>query len=148
LFVNLGGGAWQDPAGHSWVPSKKFDGATFGHEAGQSIKSDAVEHPMYSTAVRGLVGFRALVPNGDYAIEMHFHEHWSRNPTDRAFFVAIEQVPVLRPPMFFQGPGMGQPYVHKIGKVTVKDGRLDVDFGGVQPGSLAILNGIAIRQLR
>jgi hypothetical protein len=30
----------------------------------------------------------------------------------------------------------------------VKDGRLDVDFSPVQPDSLTILNGIAIRQLR
>lgn len=148
LYVNLGGGAWQDPGGPAWVPSKKFDSATFGHEAGQAVKSEAVEHPVYSTAVRGLLGFRAIVPNGDYAVELHFHEHWARDAADRAFFAAIEQVPVLRPPMFFQGPGMGQPYVHRIGKVNVKDGRLDVDFAGVQPGSLAILNGIVIRQLR
>jgi hypothetical protein len=148
LCVNLGGSAWQDPGGRTWVPSKKFDSATFGYEAGQAVKSDTVEHPVYNSAVRGLVGFRAVVPNGEYALELHFHEHWARDSTDRAFVAAVEQVPVLRPPLFFQGPGMGQPYVHKIGKVSVKDGRLDVDFAGVQPGSLAILNGIVIQQLR
>jgi len=148
LFVNLGGGPWQDPAGNSWVASKDFDGATFGHEAGQAIKADPVEHPMYSTAVRKLTGFRAVVPNGEYRVELHFHEHWSRSPADRSFAVTVEQRPVLRPPLFFQGPGMGQPYVHLIDKVTVKDGRLDVDFSPTLPGSLTILNGIAIRQLR
>jgi len=148
LFVNLGGGSWQDPAGNSWVASKDFDGATFGHEAGQEIKSNAVDHPMYSTAVRKLTGFRAVVPNGEYRVELHFHEHWSRNPADRCFAVAIEQQPVLRPPLFFQGPGMGQPYVHTIDRVIVKDGRLDVDFSPTLPGSLTILNGLAIRQVR
>ena len=39
LFVNLGGGPWQDPAGNSWVPSKDFDGATFGHEGGQQLRA-------------------------------------------------------------------------------------------------------------
>jgi hypothetical protein len=148
LFVNLGGGPWQDPAGNSWVASKDFDGATYGHEAGQTVESDAVDHPLYNTAVRKLTGFRAVVPNGEYSVELHFQEHWSKNPADRAFAVAIEQQPVLRPPMFFQGPGMGQPYVHPIPRVIVKDGRLDVDFSPVQPDSLTILNGIAIRQLR
>jgi hypothetical protein len=148
LFVNLGGDPWQDPAGNSWVASKDFDGATYGHESGQTVKSDAVEHPVYSTAVRKLTGFRAVVPNGEYSVELHFQEHWSKNPSDRAFAVMLEQQPVLRPPMFFQGPGMGQPYVHAIPRVIVKDGRLDVDFSPTLPGSLTILNGIAIRQLR
>lgn len=148
LFVNVGGGPWQDPAGNAWVASKDYDGATFGHEAGQVVTSDAVEHPVYSTAVRKLTGFRAAVPNGEYAVELHFQEHWSKNPADRAFVVTIEQQPVLRPPLFFQGPGMGQPYVHTIPRIIVKDGRLDVDFSPVQPDSLTILNGIVIRQLR
>lgn len=148
LFVNLGGGPWQDPAGNSWVASKDFDGAMFGHEAGQAIKADEVEHPMYGTAVRKLTGFRAAVPNGEYCVELHFHEHWSRNPADRSFAVTVEQRPVLRPPLFFQGPGMGQPYVHLVDKVTVQDERLDVDFTPTLPGSLTILNGIAIRQVR
>ncbi len=148
LFVNLGGGPWQDPAGNAWVASKDFDGATFGHEAGQTVESDAVEHPVFGTAVRKLTGFRAVVPNGEYSVELYFQEHWSQNPADRSFAVAIEQLPVLRPPRFFQGPGMGQPYVHAVPRVTVTDGRLDVEFSPVQPGSLTILNGIAIRQLR
>lgn len=148
LFVNLGGGPWQDPAGNAWMASKDFDGATFGHEAGQTVESDAGENPVYSTAVRKLTGFRAVVPNGEYSVELHFQEHWSKNPADRSFAIAVEQQPVLRPPMFFQGPGMGQPYVHAIPRITVKDGRLDVDFSPTLPGSLTILNGIAIRQLR
>jgi len=148
LLVNLGGGPWQDPAGNAWVPSKDFDGATFGHEAGTAIESKTSDHPLYGTAVRKLTAFRAVVPNGEYRVELHFHEHWSRNPADRSFVVAIEQQPVLRPGLFFQGPGMGQPYVHAVNKVIVKDGRLDVDFSPVSPGSLTILNGIAIWQVR
>jgi len=148
LFVNLGGRPWQDPDGNAWVASKDYDGATFGHEAGQEVTSDAVEHPVYRTAVRKLTAFRAAVPNGEYAVELYFQEHWSKNPADRSFFVTIEQQPVLRPPGYFQGPGMGQPYVHVVPRVMVKDGRLDVDFSPVQPESLTILNGIAIRQLR
>ncbi len=148
LFVNLGGGPWQDPAGNAWVASKEFDGATFGHEAGQAVQTDAIQHPVYSTAVRKLTAFRAVVPNGDYSVELHFNEHWTRNAADRAFAVAIEQQPVLKPPLFFQGPGMGQPYVHSVGKVVVKDGCLDVDFSPTLPGSLSILNGIVIRRTR
>jgi len=148
LLVNLGGGPWQDPAGNAWVPSKDFDGATFGHEAGTKIESKTSDHPLYGTAVRKLTAFRAVVPNGEYRVQLHFHEHWSRNPADRSFVVAIEQRPVLRPGLFFQGPGMGGPYVYPIDRVIVKDGRLDVDFSPVSPDSLTILNGIAIWQVR
>jgi len=148
LFVNLGGRPWQDEAGNAWVASKDFDGATFGHEAGAAITSDASDHPLYSTAVRKLTAFRAVVPNGEYRLELHFHEHWSRNPADRSFVVTVEQQPVLRPPLFFQGPGMGQPYVHPVNRVIVKDDQLDIDFAPALPGSLTILNGVAIRQVR
>ena len=146
--MNLGGGPWQDQAGNAWVASQDFDGATFGHEAGQTVKSDAADHPLYGTAVRKLTAFRAVVPNGEYRVDLHFHEHWSRNPADRSFVVTVEQRPVLQPGLFFQGPGMGGPYVYPIDRIIVKDGRLDVDFSPTQPGSLTILNGIAIRQLR
>ncbi len=148
LFVNLGGDTWEDPAGVTWVRSKKFDSATFGHEGGQAVRAVAAEHPMYGTAVRGLVAFRVVVPNGDYAVTLHFQEHWTKNAADRTFWATIEQNPLSRPPRPFQGPGFGRPYVHEIPKVSVRDGRLDVDFYPASPGSSAILNGIAIRQLR
>jgi hypothetical protein len=107
-----------------------------------------VEQTVYSTAVRKLTAFRAVVPDGEYCLELHFHEHWSHNPADRSFGVTVEQQPLLRPPLFFQGPGMGQPYVHTMNRVIVKDRRLDVDFSPTLPNSLTILNGIAIRQIR
>jgi hypothetical protein len=50
LFVNLGGDAWQDPEGNRWVESKSFVGGSFGHEGGQSVKTDETNNAMLGTA--------------------------------------------------------------------------------------------------
>jgi hypothetical protein len=147
LLVNLGGEGFEDPEGKTWVKSKDFDGATFGHEGGRSVKTDEVENPGAKTALRGLTAFRAIVPNGDYKVVLYFSEHWTTDPTRRMFSVFVEQRPVLRPNVF-RAPGLGQPYSHVIPKVAVTDGRLDVDFSPAAPGSSTILNGISIQQIR
>ncbi|MBC8874346.1 MAG: hypothetical protein H8E44_33340 [Planctomycetes bacterium] len=148
LFVNLAGDAWDDPDGNTWLKSKDFDGATFGHEGGQSIKKDDVENPVAKTAQRGLTAFRAVVPNGVYEVQLYFAEHWTTDPKRRMFAVFAEQKPVRRPQNIFLAPGMGSPYIHLIPRVAVTDGRLDVDFSPANEDALSILNGISIRQIR
>jgi len=148
LFVNLAGDAWEDPDGNTWLKSKDFDGATFGHEGGQSIKKDDVENPVAKTAQRGLTAFRAVVPNGTYEVRLFFAEHWTTDPKRRMFAVFAEQKPVRRSQNVFLAPGFGNPYIHLIPKVTVNDGRLDVDFSPANEDASSILNGISIRQIR
>jgi hypothetical protein len=148
LHVNLGGDSWRDPEGNSWVESKAFDGATFGHEGGLPVKTDVVPNPVARTARRGLTNFRAVVPNGVFAVSLYFSEHWTTSPQRRVFSVFVEQQPVQRPVNIFRAPGLGAPYIHKIRRVAVNDGRLDVDFFAATEDSSAILNGISIRQLK
>ena len=148
LFVNLAGDAWEDPDGNNWLKSKDFDGATFGHEGGQSIKKDDVENPVAKTAQRGLTAFRAVVPNGTYEVRLYFAEHWTTDPKRRVFAVFAEQKPVRQSQNVFLAPGLGNPYIHPIPKVAVSDGRLDVDFRPASEDASSILNGISIRQIR
>lgn len=148
LFVNLGGDAWEDPEGNAWRESKRFDGTTFGHEGGRSVKHDDEENPVAKTAQRGITAFRAVVPNGIYEVRLYFSEHWTAEPKRRVFAVFAEQQPVRRPPNVFLAPGLGTPYIHTVPKVTVSDGRLDIDFRPANEDASAILNGISIRQLR
>jgi len=148
LFVNVAGDAWVDPEGNAWVKSKDFDGATFGHEGGQSVKHDDEENPVAKTAQRGLTAFRAIVPNGTYEVRLYFSEHWTTDPKRRMFAAFVEQQPA-RPPMnIFHGPGLGSPDIYTIPKATVTDGRLDVDFQPANEDASTILNGISIRQFR
>ena len=148
LFVNLGGDTWEDPEGNAWVKSKDFDGATFGHEGGQSVKNEDEENPVAKTAQRGLIGFRAIVPNGNYEVRLYFSEHWTTDPKRRVFHAFVEQQPARRPPNIFHAPGLGSPDIYTIPKVTVTDDRLDVDFRPASDDASTILNGISIRQIR
>lgn len=147
LFVNLGGDAWEDPEGNAWVESKDFDGATFGHEGGQSVKHNDEQNPVAKTAQRGLTAFRAVVPNGTYEVRLYFAEHWTVDPKRRVFAVFVEQQPARRPQNVFLAPGLGTPYIHPIPKVIVTDGRLDVDFQPASEDASTILNGISLRQI-
>ncbi len=147
LFVNLGGDAWKDPEGNAWAKSKDFDGATFGHEGGQSVKNEDEENPVAKTAQRGLTAFRAVVPNGTYEVRLYFAEHWTTDPKRRVFAVFVEQQPARRPQNVFLAPGLGSPYIHSVPRVIVTDGRLDVDFQPASEDASTILNGISIRHV-
>jgi hypothetical protein len=147
LCVNLGGEAWTDPDGNKWVESKSFDSTTFGHEGGRKVTESEVDNPVANSALRGLIAFRAIVPNGTYEVQLYFSEHWTNNVNGRVFSMTVERQPVIRPVNVFRAPGMGQPYVHTIPNVMVEDDRLDVDLLPAE-GSSTILNGISIRQLR
>jgi hypothetical protein len=60
------------------------------------------------------------------------------------FSVFVEQQPVH--PKVFRAPGLHTPYIHRIPRVPVKDGRLDIDFYPASELASALLNGISIRQ--
>jgi hypothetical protein len=148
LQVNLSGKAWQEPGGGRWVESREFDGATFGHEGGRRIKTDAIEHPVFGTAQQGIMAFRAVVPNGTYEVQLYFSEHWTTEVGRRLFSVFIERQPALQPVNMFRAPGLGGPYIHKITNVNVADGRLDIDFTKAGEDTSTILNGVTIRRTR
>ncbi len=148
LFVNLGGDSWEDPEGNAWVKSKGFDGATFGHEGGQSVKNVDEENPVAKTAQRGLTAFRAVVPNGNYEVRLYFSEHWTTDPKRRVFAAAVEQQQARHHMNVFHAPGLGSPDIYTIPKATVTDGRLDVDFRPASEDASTILNGISVRQIR
>jgi hypothetical protein len=145
LLVNLGGDEWTDPDGNRWLASRDFDGLTFGHDGGRNVKSEVVDHPVYGTQRQKLTAFRAVVPEGRYAVQLVFRETATRDPNRRTFVIRIEDRPVTRLP--FRGPGMNGVYTHSIPGVFVKDGRLDVDFFPAN-GSLTMLNGIAIQEIQ
>jgi len=64
------------------------------------------------------------------------------------FAAFVEQQPARRPLNIFHAPGFGSPGICVIPKVTVTDGRLDVDFSPTKENASSILNGISIRQIR
>ncbi|MCL4201823.1 MAG: hypothetical protein KJ000_04970 [Pirellulaceae bacterium] len=149
LFVNLGGDAYQDEAGNKWQKSEKHGVRDFGHEGGSSAGKSVQAYPQQlwaETAIRGLTGFRATVPDGVYEITLCFCEQWT-NDADRRRFIAVwERGTPQAFQRVFHGPGISGPVTHVEPKVLVRDGRLDIEFSPLDSNSFAILNGIVIRQ--
>ncbi len=149
LFVNLGGERYKDSEGTIWLASKDFDGNGFGHEGGSSVTADDVDDPLSGTAVRGILAFRAVVPNGNYHVKLYFCEHWSRSAASRVFSIVAERRPVLVDfDLLRAAGGPEQPFVYPVKNVTVKDGRLDMELRPSRPGASTILNAVSIQKVR
>lgn len=149
LFVNVGGENFTDQDGKTWTGSRIFDGKTYGHDGGTSVTDDDVDNPLAGSAQRGILAFRAVVPNGAYEVGLYFCEYWTDNSSRRVFSVAVERKTVLRNfDLLRAAGGQGRPFIVPIRKVIVKDGRLDIDFQPAGPRASAILNAISIRRLK
>lgn len=149
LTVNLGGEDFTAPDGVCWRASKFFDNETFGHEGGRGVSEDLIANKVQGTAQRGITAFRATVPDGTYEVTLYFCEYWSTTPTSRRFAIAAEQRVVAASFDLFQAAGgFARPFAYPIRNVTVKDGRLDVEFRETNAGASTTLNAISIKQVR
>jgi hypothetical protein len=149
-YVNLGGDGFQDEAGNLWVKSQDYDGTTFGHESGSSAGKGSQVYPgkpWAESAIRGLIAFRAVVPNGTYEVGLYFCEQWTKNADSRRYYAVFERDTPQQILRRFHAPGLTGPYLYTEPRVVVKDGILDLDFRTADPDSRVVLNGIHIRQL-
>lgn len=149
LHVNLGGDSHTAPDGVKWVKSQFFDNKTFGYEGGRAVAAEDIKNPVQGSAVRSIDAFRAVVPEGSYEVTLFFCEYWTTDASRRRFAIAVEQRVVARDlDLLRASGGFAMPFRYPIRNVTVKDGRLDIEFRPTTPSGAAILNAISIRQVR
>ncbi len=149
LYVNLGGDDFTAPDGVRWRASKFFDNETFGHEGGRAVSEELIANKVQGTAQRGIIAFRAVVPDGTYEVTLYFCEYWTTTPSSRRFAIAAEQRVVAANFDLLQAAGgIAKPFVYPIRNVKVEDGRLDVEFRATSDGASAVLNAISIKQVR
>ncbi|MBI1369216.1 MAG: protein kinase [Planctomycetes bacterium] len=134
-----------------WPPAPAFNGDNAGYLGGNPSINEKVGggNALINSAVSGITGFKAKVPNGRYLVTMIFLElDETPTPGERVFSISFQGMPPagefqrVDPAMLNQksrGPS------RLTAGVVVNDGVLDLTFkpaDGVKKG--AILNAIAI----
>ena len=134
IRVNMGGSRYTDSLGNAWSADSGFNtGKVSSRKVGIL---DTTDDPLYhqqrwdaGTAPELLYKF--TVPNGDYAVNLHFAETFSGTFGSglRVFDVAIEGALVLdNVDIFSQAGGANRPLTRNVPLVTVTDGQMNIEF--------------------
>ena len=136
IRVNAGGSQYTDGVGKVWAADTGFN---TGKKSKAGVGVDIIgttDDPLYqlqrydAPAVPEL-SYSFTVPNGDYAINLHFAENYSGalGAGLRVFDVLVEGAPALNNvDIFSESGGANSALVRAIPTVTVSDGQLDIQF--------------------
>lgn len=137
--VNAGGSRYVDLAGRTWSADAGFTGGTVSTWA-YSV-GGTNDDPLYSTRRWGNFNFAANVPNGSYTLKLHFADPVFAKAGQRVFDVSAEGNRILDNFDIAARAGGKQATVSTFA-LTIKDGRLDLDFRSVVDN--AIISGIEL----
>jgi hypothetical protein len=139
LRVNCGSGQdYVDTDGNAWLADRLlFDGAPWGATGGgralrEGLTIEGTPAPgVYLTERFGLHAYTFHVPDGSYALRLHFAETYdgAAQPGARVFSVSVNDVPALTSfDPFVAAGGFATPVVRCVDGVTVAGGTLQVRF--------------------
>lgn len=86
--INSGGPTYTDTTGRVWTPDAGFSGGTT-HTVTTPI-AGTVEDPLFQSERYGTFSYSLPVPNGSYAVTMHFAEIYHTSANQRVFDVSVE----------------------------------------------------------
>jgi alpha-tubulin suppressor-like RCC1 family protein len=131
-----------DQAGNTWLADTGFTGGTKVDRGSISI-SNTPDPAIYRTERYGMSSFAYDVPNGIYAVYLHFAETYAgiTGPGQRVFGVNVEGVAIDNIDIFAQAGGRNRALVKAV-LVAVADGRLNMSFSASVNN--AAINGIEI----
>ncbi|MCS7032646.1 MAG: malectin domain-containing carbohydrate-binding protein [Phycisphaerae bacterium] len=144
IFINAGGEAYADSAGHLWQQDAYFAG---GQAKGASYDAAGTADDAVYASRRFGATFGYSIPvasGGEYQLTLLFSEPWFTRRGQRVFDVSAENSPVLRN---FDLLAVTAPKtaVMRTFTVAVNDGVLDVSFVAVVDA--AIISGIAVERV-
>jgi len=139
LRVNAGAEKeYVDQSGAAWLPDQEWkEGAKYGAVDGktvvrQNLKIAGTKAPeVYLTERYSMTAYRFAVPNGKYAVRLHFAETYPDIDTQgpRVFSVAIQGKPVLTDfDVVKTAGGFAKPVIKEFEHVEVTDGKLLIEF--------------------
>ena len=153
IRVNVGGNRYTDGVGNVWSGDRDFNTGKVSTRK-MSI-AGTTDDPLYHSqrydagAAPELV-YSFSVPNGDYAVNLHFAETYSGAYGNglRVFDVAIEGARVLdNVDIFSQAGGKQRALVRNVPSVKVTDGQMNIKFiHGVENPKLAAIEIVALGQ--
>ena len=127
-----------DETGAKWLPDQDWkEGAKYGAVEGQTIRREGLKIPgtkapdVYLTEHYSMKAYRFEVPNGTYAVRLHFAETFPGivESGPRVFTVAIQGKAVLTDfDVMKEAGGFGKPLVKPFKGVKVTDGKLMIEF--------------------
>ena len=139
LRVNAGAEKeYVDQSGAAWLPDQEWkDGAKYGAVDGKTIvrenlKIAGTKAPdVFLTERYSMTAYRFVVPNGKYAVRLHFAETYPGIDTQgpRVFSVSIQGKPALADfDVMKTAGGFAKPVVKEFKGVAVTDGKLLIEF--------------------
>jgi len=144
-YVDVDGAVWT--ADQVWAEGKKW-----GAIGGETVRrldlkvAKGVKAPeVYLTERYGMTGYRFDLPNGRYALRLHFAETYDgiKAAGERVFSVKVQGNVVLKDLDIFKATGkLAAPLVKEIADVSVTDGKLMIEF--VENVQNPEINGIEI----
>jgi hypothetical protein len=128
IRINAGGPQFTDSTGQVWAADKNFvGGATYLTGASTPI-AGTVEDALYRTERWGQqFSYNVPVPNGTYAVTLHFAEIYWTSANARVFDVLAEGVRVISSLDIWSAVGANTALLRTT-TVTVNDGVLNLDF--------------------
>ncbi len=152
--VNVGGPAYTDHAGRTWVADKPFVAGAWGyvgglaHSTADSI-AGTVDPGLFRTDRRwsytAAPGYRFTVPNGSYTVSLKFAETSLSVSNQRRFDVVIEGTTVLSAfDILATAGGQDIAAPDQVFTVDVADGELTIDFVQIPGYSNPQVNAIEI----
>lgn len=133
LRINVGGDNYTDSAGRLWSADRGYNTGNVARSANSIANTvdDAIYNSQrWDAGGSPELGYSLPLPNGDYQVELHVAETWSRafTPGVRVFDVLAEgRVAVDNLDIAAAAGGGNRAHVVRI-PVTVADGRLDLEF--------------------
>jgi beta-galactosidase len=121
------------------MPDQEYAaGAKYGAIGGKVVVREALKTvagtrapEVYRTERYGMSGYRFDVPDGKYAVALHFCETYERltQSGERVFSVKIQGKPVLADfDVLKEAGGPARPVVKEFKNIEVTDGRLSIEF--------------------
>jgi beta-galactosidase len=133
-----------DADGNTWEGERGFtDGQT---EDRSRMTIEGTSSPdLYRTERWGMTHFSVPVPDGKYAVRLHFCETWDgiTAPGGRVFDVKVGDKQIKDLDVFKEAGGPHKPLVKTV-ETTVTDGKLDVQFVEQPEHNHAEINAIEI----
>ena len=144
-YVDGDGLIWK--ADQQWAEGKKW-GAIGGEtvqRTGLKIARNVKATEVYLTERYGMTGYRFDVPNGTYAVRLHFAETYDgiTKAGERVFTVKVQGKLALADFDVLKAAGkFATPVVKEVPNVAVSDGKLMIEF--VENVQKAEINGIEV----
>ena len=137
--------AFIDSAGNAWFADREYEDGKFGHAGGGTVQRVAIaiagtDNPeIYRTELWGQDSYRISVPNGRYALRMHWAETYGAN---RKFDVTVEGHTVLKDFNPLEEAGGTNRAIFREFSAQVDDGVLDILFP--HEGAPPMINAIEV----